>query len=114
MAMRISHRYGRTRVWERNAGAGLGHPVYVVVDSNMDELPLDEYLAAAGCDSEKLTRQVSGTKVLAGIARKLNKWKEVRPWLDLDEADEDAITHDYQTTERRRSALKACHPAPIC
>ncbi len=81
----------------------------------MDELPLslDEYLAAAGCDSEKLTRQVSGTKVLAGIARKLNKWKEVRPWLDLDEADEDAITHDYQTTERRRSALKTCHSAPI-
>ncbi len=72
------------------------------------EMPLDEYLAVAGCDSEKLTRQISGTKLLAGIARKLNKWKEVRPWLDLDEADEDAITRDYQTTERRRSALKTC------
>ncbi len=45
----------------------------------MDEPSLDEYLAAAGCDSEKLTRQISGTKILARIARKLNKWKEVRP-----------------------------------
>ncbi len=91
---------------------GVAVPAHSVqTGSNMDEPSLDEYLAAAGCDSEKLTRQVSGTKVLAGIARKLNKWKEVRPWLDLDEADEDAITHDidnifilsmHTTTKPRR------------
>ncbi len=68
----------------------------------MDELPLEEYLEAAGCDSEKLTRQISGTKVLAGIAKKLNKWETLCPWLDLDESDEEAITRDYPNTERRR------------
>ncbi len=67
----------------------------------MDELPLDEYLEAAGCDSEKLTRQINGTKVLAGIARKLNN---VMPMarLDLDESDEEATTRDCPNTERRR------------
>ncbi len=70
----------------------------------MDELPLDEYLEAAGCDSEKLKRQISSTKVLAGIAKKLNKWDTLWPWLHLElGADQETITRDHPlNTERQR------------
>ena len=67
---------------------------------------LDEYLIGCLPDSpERLHQQIQADENLARIARDLTRWREVRPWLRLSQADEEAIAHNYRTVERQRSVI---------